>query len=64
MAEQILFTEDVESAIKNHNLQQLESELTAKLDRYTSVGSAIEDTGSTGIQMIINILFFIITAFV
>ncbi|KAF4787703.1 hypothetical protein TURU_168391 [Turdus rufiventris] len=47
LAEQILFTEDVESAIKNHNLQQLESELTAKLDRYTSVGSAIEDTGST-----------------
>ncbi|KAF2973673.1 hypothetical protein EK904_004515 [Melospiza melodia maxima] len=47
LAEQILFTEDVESAIKTHNLQQLELELMAKLDHYTSIGSDIEDTGST-----------------
>ncbi|OWK62944.1 Cytoplasmic dynein 2 heavy chain 1 [Lonchura striata] len=47
LAEQILFTEDVESAIKTHNLQQLELELMAKLDHYTSIGSGIEDTGST-----------------
>ncbi|NXA12552.1 DYHC2 protein, partial [Sapayoa aenigma] len=47
LAEQIQFTEDVEIAIKNHNLQQLELELMAKLDHYTSINSGIEDTGST-----------------
>lgn len=55
MAEQIQFTEDVESAIKDHNLQQLEVELMAKLEHYTSMDTSIEDTGSTGIKMIINI---------
>lgn len=63
MAEQILFTEDVESAIKTHNLQQLELELMAKLDHYTNISSGIEDTGSTGIKRI-NIQFFIMTAVV
>ncbi|KAJ7398962.1 hypothetical protein BTVI_119896 [Pitangus sulphuratus] len=47
LAEQIQFTEDVESAIKSHNLQQLELELMAKLDHYTNIGSGIENTGST-----------------
>ncbi|KAF1521633.1 Cytoplasmic dynein 2 heavy chain 1, partial [Eudyptes sclateri] len=47
LAEQIQFTEDVESAIKDHNLQQLELELMAKLEHYTSIDTSIEDTGST-----------------
>ncbi|NXC70641.1 DYHC2 protein, partial [Anhinga anhinga] len=47
LAEQILFTEDVESAIKDHNLQQLELELMAKLEHYTSIDTSIEGTGST-----------------
>lgn len=51
MAEQIQFTEDVENAIKNHNLQQLELELMAKLERYTSIDTSMEDTGSTGTKM-------------
>ncbi|PKU41804.1 cytoplasmic dynein 2 heavy chain 1 [Limosa lapponica baueri] len=46
LAEQIQFTEDVETAIKDHNLQQLELELMAKLEHYTSVDTSIEDTGS------------------
>uniref|UniRef100_A0A672TN04 Cytoplasmic dynein 2 heavy chain 1 n=1 Tax=Strigops habroptila TaxID=2489341 RepID=A0A672TN04_STRHB len=47
LAEQIQFTEDVESAIKDHSLQQLELELMAKLEHYTSIDNGIEDTGST-----------------
>ncbi|XP_072706738.1 cytoplasmic dynein 2 heavy chain 1 isoform X3 [Ciconia boyciana] len=47
LAEQIQFTEDVESAIKDHNLQQLELELMAKLEHYTSTDTSTEDTGST-----------------
>ncbi|NWH43496.1 DYHC2 protein, partial [Fregata magnificens] len=47
LAEQIQFTEDVESAIKDHNLQQLELELVAKLEHYTNIDTGIEDTGST-----------------
>ncbi|XP_069664408.1 cytoplasmic dynein 2 heavy chain 1 isoform X2 [Haliaeetus albicilla] len=47
LAEQIQFTEDVESAIKDHNLQQLELELMAKLEHYTSMDTSIEDNGST-----------------
>ncbi|XP_068612804.1 cytoplasmic dynein 2 heavy chain 1 isoform X2 [Brachionichthys hirsutus] len=37
LAEQIQFTEDVERALKDHNLQQLELELNAKLEHYTTV---------------------------
>jgi len=55
LAEQIQFTEDVESAIRDHNLQQLELELMAKLEHYTSIDTRVEDTGSTGIKIIINI---------
>uniref|UniRef100_A0A8C0I8A9 Cytoplasmic dynein 2 heavy chain 1 n=1 Tax=Bubo bubo TaxID=30461 RepID=A0A8C0I8A9_BUBBB len=47
LAEQIQFTEDVESAIKDHSLQQLELELMAKLEHYTSIDTSMEDTGST-----------------
>ncbi|KAK2517344.1 Dync2h1 [Columba guinea] len=47
LAEQIQFTEDVENAIKDHNLQQLELELMAKLEHYTSIDTSIEDTGNT-----------------
>uniref|UniRef100_A0A803YLT1 Cytoplasmic dynein 2 heavy chain 1 n=2 Tax=Meleagris gallopavo TaxID=9103 RepID=A0A803YLT1_MELGA len=47
LAEQIQFTKDVENAIKNHNLQQLELELMAKLEHYTSIDTSMEDTGST-----------------
>ncbi|NXK72907.1 DYHC2 protein, partial [Amazona guildingii] len=47
LAEQIQFTEDVESAIKDHDLQQLELELMAKLEHYTSIDNGIQDSGST-----------------
>ncbi|XP_051482944.1 cytoplasmic dynein 2 heavy chain 1 isoform X1 [Apus apus] len=47
LAEQIQFTEDVESAIKDHNLQQLELELMAKLEHYTGIDTNVEDTGNT-----------------
>ncbi|KAI6079846.1 Cytoplasmic dynein 2 heavy chain 1 [Aix galericulata] len=47
LAEQIQFTEDVESAIKDHNLQQLELELMAKLEHYTSIDTSMEDSGNT-----------------
>ncbi|KAJ8280434.1 hypothetical protein GJAV_G00054510 [Gymnothorax javanicus] len=47
LAEQIQFTEDVESAIRHQNLQQLELELMAKLEHYTSVDSSAEETGAT-----------------
>ncbi|XP_055023019.1 cytoplasmic dynein 2 heavy chain 1 [Boleophthalmus pectinirostris] len=43
LAEQIQFTEDVEKAIKEQNLQRLELELKAKLDHYTAI-----DTNSMG----------------
>ncbi|XP_064157010.1 dynein cytoplasmic 2 heavy chain 1 isoform X2 [Anguilla rostrata] len=45
LAEQIQFTEDVEKAIHHQSLQQLELELMAKLEHYTSVDSSTEDTG-------------------
>ncbi|XP_068526326.1 cytoplasmic dynein 2 heavy chain 1 isoform X3 [Anas acuta] len=47
LAEQIQFTEDVENAIKDHNLQQLELELMAKLEHYTSIDTSMEDSGNT-----------------
>ncbi|KAG2456324.1 DYHC2 protein, partial [Polypterus senegalus] len=47
LAEQIQFTEDVENAIKGQNLQQLDVELMAKLEHYTSVGSSNDGTGNT-----------------
>ncbi|XP_019385809.1 PREDICTED: cytoplasmic dynein 2 heavy chain 1 [Crocodylus porosus] len=46
LAEQIQFTEDVENAIKEHNLQQIELELMAKLEHYTSIDTTMDDPGS------------------
>lgn len=50
MAEQIQFTEDVECAIKECNLQQIELELMAKLEHYTSIDTNIEDSGNAGME--------------
>ncbi|KAF3692878.1 Cytoplasmic dynein 2 heavy chain 1 [Channa argus] len=43
LAEQIQFTEDVERAIKEQSLQQLELELSAKLEHYTTVDTSSDD---------------------
>ncbi|KAM4566457.1 cytoplasmic dynein 2 heavy chain 1 isoform 3-T3 [Odontesthes bonariensis] len=43
LAEQIQFTEDVERAIKEQNLQQLELELNSKLEHYTTVDTSSDD---------------------
>lgn len=48
LAEQIQFTEDVERALKEQNLQQLELELNAKLEHYTTVDTSSDDNASTG----------------
>ncbi|CAB1349241.1 unnamed protein product [Coregonus sp. 'balchen'] len=47
LAEQIQFTEEVESGLRNSSLQQLEVELTAKLEHYTTVDTSSEETGNT-----------------
>ncbi|XP_029374274.1 cytoplasmic dynein 2 heavy chain 1 isoform X3 [Echeneis naucrates] len=47
LAEQIQFTEDVERALKEQNLQQLELELNAKLEHYTTVDTSSDDQRST-----------------
>ncbi|XP_030632529.1 cytoplasmic dynein 2 heavy chain 1 [Chanos chanos] len=47
VAEQIQFTADVETAIRHQSLQQLEVELMAKLEHYTSVETSPEEPGST-----------------
>ncbi|NXG46652.1 DYHC2 protein, partial [Psilopogon haemacephalus] len=47
LAEQIQFTEDVESAIQHHNLQQLELQLVTKLEHYTSIDTSLGGTRST-----------------
>ncbi|KAM9801492.1 cytoplasmic dynein 2 heavy chain 1 [Neosynchiropus ocellatus] len=50
LAEQIQFTEDVEKALRQQNLQQLEVELNAKLEHYTTVDtSSDEQTKESGI---------------
>lgn len=48
LAEQIQFTQDVERALKEQNLQQLELELNAKLEHYTMVDTSSEDQANTG----------------
>lgn len=50
LAEQIKFTEDVENAIKDHSLHQIETQLVAKLERYTSVDTSSEDPGNSGME--------------
>ncbi|KAI3354358.1 hypothetical protein L3Q82_018881, partial [Scortum barcoo] len=47
LAEQIQFTEDVERALKEQSLQQLELELNAKLEHYTTVDTSSEDNANT-----------------
>ncbi|TKS81144.1 Cytoplasmic dynein 2 heavy chain 1 [Collichthys lucidus] len=47
LAEQIQFTEDVERALKEQNLQQLELELMAKLEHYTTVDTSADDNTNT-----------------
>ncbi|XP_061923239.1 dynein cytoplasmic 2 heavy chain 1 isoform X1 [Entelurus aequoreus] len=47
LAEQIQFTDDVERALKDQNLQQLELELTAKLEHYTTGDTASDDHTNT-----------------
>ncbi|XP_053561557.1 cytoplasmic dynein 2 heavy chain 1 [Bombina bombina] len=44
LAEHIQFTEDVENSIRNRSLHQLELELQAKLDDYTSIDTTTDDT--------------------
>uniref|UniRef100_A0A3Q1BV91 Cytoplasmic dynein 2 heavy chain 1 n=1 Tax=Amphiprion ocellaris TaxID=80972 RepID=A0A3Q1BV91_AMPOC len=47
LAEQIQFTEDVERALKEQNLQQLEIELNGKLEHYTTVDTSSDDHPNT-----------------
>ncbi|XP_024132434.1 cytoplasmic dynein 2 heavy chain 1 [Oryzias melastigma] len=47
LAEQIQFTEDVEKALKQQRLQQLELELNSKLEHYTRVDTNSEDSPNT-----------------
>ncbi|XP_047450013.1 cytoplasmic dynein 2 heavy chain 1 isoform X3 [Mugil cephalus] len=47
LAEQIQFTEDVERSLKEQNLQQLEIELTGKLEHYTTVDTSSDDHNNT-----------------
>ncbi|XP_041438616.1 cytoplasmic dynein 2 heavy chain 1 isoform X2 [Xenopus laevis] len=49
LAEQIQFTEDVESAIREQRLHQVDIELMAKLDHYTSIDTSMGDTAGAGI---------------
>ncbi|XP_029026743.1 cytoplasmic dynein 2 heavy chain 1 isoform X2 [Betta splendens] len=52
LAEQIQFTEDVERALKEQKLQQLELELSAKLEHYTTVDTGSDDhTDSSVLQL-------------
>ncbi|XP_058542508.1 cytoplasmic dynein 2 heavy chain 1 isoform X7 [Neofelis nebulosa] len=47
LAEQIKFTEDVENAIQDHSLHQIETQLVTKLEHYTSIDTSSEDPGGT-----------------
>ncbi|XP_026115691.1 cytoplasmic dynein 2 heavy chain 1-like [Carassius auratus] len=47
LAEQIQFTADVENAIRQQNLHQLELELTAKLESYIGVDTNTDDTAES-----------------
>uniref|UniRef100_W5K866 Cytoplasmic dynein 2 heavy chain 1 n=1 Tax=Astyanax mexicanus TaxID=7994 RepID=W5K866_ASTMX len=49
LAEQIQFTEDVENAIRQQNLHQLELELIAKLDHYTNTDTSSESGGTSSV---------------
>ncbi|XP_038123892.1 cytoplasmic dynein 2 heavy chain 1 [Cyprinodon tularosa] len=47
LAEQIQFTDDVENAIKEQTLHQLELELNSKLEHYTTVETSSDDHPNT-----------------
>uniref|UniRef100_A0A672FSM8 Cytoplasmic dynein 2 heavy chain 1 n=1 Tax=Salarias fasciatus TaxID=181472 RepID=A0A672FSM8_SALFA len=47
LAEQIQFTEDVERALKEQSLQQLELELKGKLEHYTAVDTSSDEQPNT-----------------
>uniref|UniRef100_H2M4S9 Cytoplasmic dynein 2 heavy chain 1 n=1 Tax=Oryzias latipes TaxID=8090 RepID=H2M4S9_ORYLA len=47
LAEQIQFTEDVEKALKQQHLHQLELELNSKLEHYTRVDTNSDDSPNT-----------------
>ncbi|KAF7666054.1 hypothetical protein LDENG_00118150 [Lucifuga dentata] len=47
LAEQIQFTEDVEKTLKDQDLHQLELELQAKLEHYTTVDTSSDDHNNT-----------------
>ncbi|XP_013869519.1 cytoplasmic dynein 2 heavy chain 1 [Austrofundulus limnaeus] len=47
LAEQIQFAEDVERAMKEQNLHQLEVELNSKLEHYTTVETSSDDHSNT-----------------
>lgn len=49
LAEQIQFTEDVERALKQQHLLQLELNLTAKLEHYTTVDTSSVDQADKGV---------------
>ncbi|KAI4889837.1 hypothetical protein NFI96_027314, partial [Prochilodus magdalenae] len=51
LAEQIQFTEDVENAIRQQNLHQLELELVAKLEHYTNTDTSTESGESSVLQL-------------
>ena len=48
LAEQIKFTEDVENAIQDHSLHQIETQLVKKLEHYTDIDTSAEDLDDTG----------------
>lgn len=50
MAEQIKFTEDIEDAIKDHSLHQIETQLVNKLEHYTNIDTSSEDPGNIGME--------------
>ncbi|KAK2099397.1 Cytoplasmic dynein 2 heavy chain 1 [Saguinus oedipus] len=47
LAEQIKFTEDIENAIRDHTLHQIETQLVNKLEQYTNINTSSEDPGNT-----------------
>lgn len=59
LAEQIQFTEDVERALKEQNLQQLELELNAKLEHYTTVDTSSDDNANTGSSVCACVCIFL-----
>lgn len=65
LAEQIQFTEDVERALKEQNLQQLAMELNAKLEHYTTVDTSAKDPADTGgpVQACVQLLWLLICVY-